>query len=880
MTHEKMFHLLSADQALQTVNSCSSGLSEAEAAERLALHGHNQLVEKEKDSLFKRFANQFKDLMIVILVIAALISGFLGELSDTLIILIVVIVNAVIGVAQEYKAEKALDALKKMALPTAKVRRGGHVMELASANLVPGDIVLLDSGDYVPADLRLITASSLKIEEAALTGESVPADKHTDALTQPDMVINDMRNMAFSSSYVVYGRAEGLVVSTGMNTEVGKIATLLMAQEDEQTPLQKKLHETSKLITWAILAIAVITFAVGVFEGRSILDMLLISISLAVAAIPEGLPAIITIVLALGVQTMAKENAIIRKLSAVETLGCTEIICTDKTGTLTQNRMTVTELYVNNERMALEQFKTAANDTTKRFIKAAVLCNDSKLNMTGSAPNVIGDPTENALIYMGLKKGIDKNVLEESTPRSFDIPFDSERKMMSVVNAWESGSYAVVKGAPDVLLTHCSSLEVNGVILPMTPAALTTIHEANRSMASQALRVLALAYKPVSVNPEAENLENELIFLGLVGMIDPPREEVKDAVVNTKMAGIITVMITGDHRDTAFAIARQLGIVEREDQVITGPELNTMTEDAFNEQVEHYRVYARVSPEHKLKIVKAWKKKGKIVAMTGDGVNDAPALKISDIGIGMGITGTDVTKSVSNMVLADDNFATIVIAVEEGRRIYANITKAIQFLLSCNLGEVITVFVATLMGWHALLPIHILWVNLVTDTLPALALGVDQTKVSAMNKRPRKPGSSLFSDRVGSNIIYHGILKGIITLGVYAFALEHYDSLTATTMCFATLGFIQLGHAMNVRSNTDSIYALGFFTNKALIAAIVVSAALQGMVIFIPALRDFFKVTPLNGEQWLIVLGATLLICVVVELQKLAIRLFGKKRSF
>ncbi len=876
MNQQKNPHMLTPDEALAAFGSRREGLTENEIAERLTLHGRNELAEEKKDTLLKRFMNQFKDLMIIILVVAAVISGMLGELSDTLIILIVVIVNAVIGVAQEYKAEKALDALKKMSLPITKVRRAGQVEQIASAELVPGDIVILDAGDFVPADLRLITASSLKIEEAALTGESVPTEKHIDALDQPDMVINDMRNMAFSSSYVVYGRAEGMVAYTGMDTEVGKIASLLMAQEDEQTPLQKKLHETSKLITWAILAIAVITFIVGISRGRTMMDMLLISISLAVAAIPEGLPAIITIVLALGVQTMAKENAIIRKLSAVETLGCTEIICTDKTGTLTQNRMTVTEIYVNNTQIPLEEFTASSDKTSLRFTDAAVLCNDSKLNMTGDSPSVMGDPTENALIYMGLALGVDKNTLETATPRTFDLPFDSERKMMSVVNTWEDGSYAVVKGAPDILLTRCSHMEVHGEKLPMTPDAVQTIHKANSMMASQALRILAIAYKPVSDSPAPDTLEENLTFLGLVGMIDPPREEVKDAVANTKKAGIRTVMITGDHRDTAFAIAKQLGIAEHEDQVITGSELNAMSDEDFSEMVEHYRVYARVSPEHKLKIVRAWKHKGKIVAMTGDGVNDAPALKISDIGIGMGITGTDVTKSVSNMVLADDNFATIVVAVEEGRRIYSNITKAIQFLLSCNLGEVITVFVATLMGWQALLPIHILWINLVTDTLPALALGVDQTKLSSMNKKPRKPETNLFAGRVGTSIIYQGILEGVITLAVYAYAMNQYDSLVATTMCFATLGFIQLTHSMNVRSNTESIFKLGIFTNKALLGAIAVSAFLQGMVIFIPGLREFFKVAVLNGEQWLIVLGAALSINVIVELVKFVIRKTAK----
>ncbi len=859
----------SVEDAYKALNTSKEGLSALEIEKRLNEFGKNELTEGDKVTLLQKFFNQFKDLMIIILIVASVISGLVGELSDTFIILAVVLLNAVIGVLQEAKAEKALEALKKMSLPFAKVKRDGVVNSIKSEEIVPGDIVILDAGDFVPADMRLTEVSSLKIEESALTGESVPTEKSNAIITEDNIVLNDMKNMAFSGSYVVYGRGEGVVVSTGMKTEVGKIATLIQSVEDEETPLQKNIAKTSKIITIGILIIAVITFLAGLLRGNEVVDMFMMAISLSVAAIPEGLPAIITIVLAIGVQKMAKENAIIRKLSAVETLGCTEIICTDKTGTLTQNKMTVREIFtegVFKEKEAL----------SKEFVAYMVLCNDTRFSVDAGQPVSIGDPTENALVNYGFYLGHDKNELEVKHPRVFDLPFDSERKMMSVVNVFDGKQIAITKGAPDVLIQFCTHIYKNGEVLALQESDHVELKAANKKLAEQALRVLALAYKPISGEAEYDTIEQNLIFMGLVGMIDPPREEVKGAVANCYKAGIRTIMITGDHQDTAFAIAKELGITQDPETVLTGSALNLIPDDVFEDTVDKYAVYARVSPEHKLKIVKAWKKKGKIVAMTGDGVNDAPALKVSDIGIGMGITGTDVTKSVSNMILADDNFATIVVAVEEGRHIYGNITKAIQFLLSCNLGEVLVVFIATMCGWTALFPVQLLWINLVTDTLPALALGVDKTKVSVMKEKPRLSSDSIFSNGVGFSIVYQGILEGALTLGAFIYALNTYGQEVAITVAFMSLALVQLAHSMNVRSNSESIFKLGITANKSLIAAILISVTLQISTVLITPLNKVFKIVPLNGEQWLLVASVAFGMIAIVEVVKIFIRKFSR----
>lgn len=897
-----MFHNLEKDEVLRRLETREEGLTPDEAAKLLERYGKNMLQEAKTKSLLAKFIEQFKNVMIFILLVAAVLSGILGEWTDTIIILLVVILNAVLGVIQENKAEQALEALKNMSSPQAKVRRGGQVTEIKSEDLVPGDIVLLEAGNVVPADLRLLEAASLQTEEAALTGESLPSDKQAGVLEGTDLVIGDRTNMAYMSSSVTYGRGVGVVTATGMSTEVGRIAGFIAEEETDVTPLQKKLDELGKYFTYIILGVCVVIFAVGLLQGREMLDMLLTSISLAVAAIPEGLPAIVTIILALGVQRMAGRKAIIRKLPAVETLGSTEIICSDKTGTLTLNKMTVEKLFVGGNTLeATEQLNEIPEG--KMLLQAMTLCNDSNIdegNSTGhtesekpkakqpggtkSGKAILGDPTETALVDYALSIGTDKREMEKQYPRTSELPFDSDRKLMTTIHQVEDGKFrALTKGAPDVLLSKCTHIFQDGVIVPLTEEHSREITASNKALADEALRVLAFAFREYGQppeNPTPEKTETDMVFIGLVGMIDPPRDEVRDAVAVCRKAGIRPVMITGDHRDTAAAIAKRLGIIEDDSHVLTGRELDQISEEDFAERVADYSVYARVSPEHKVRIVKAWKKKGKIVAMTGDGVNDAPALKSSDIGVGMGITGTDVAKGVSDMVLADDNFTTIVVAVEEGRKVYSNIRKAIQFLLSANLGEVLTLFIATLIGWRILEPIHILWINLVTDTLPALALGLEKAGTDVMAKKPRKSSSSIFSGGVGIGIVYQGIIEATLTLLVYYWAHTHYDEGVAVTMAFATLGLLQITHAFNVRSNTKSLFQIGWFTNKYMLGASVISGLLLVLVIIIPGLNDWFGVQHLSGLQWLIVCGAAIAIVVIVELVKLFIRMSGKGKTW
>jgi len=697
---ETLFHTLSVEDTLNKLETDKNGLDDEKVAQRRKIHGINELQEGKKKTILGMFVEQFKSVMVIILIIAAAISGFLGELTDTVIILAVVLLNAVLGVVQESKAEKALEALKNMSKPFSKVKRNGEIKSIKSADIVPGDIVLIEAGDIVPADMRLIECASLKIEEAALTGESVPVEKTSEQIADPDIVLGDRRNMAYLSSSVTYGRGLGVVTATGMKTEVGKIAGYLTSYENEETPLQRKLGELGKYLSIGVIAIAVIMFVVGILEGRDYLNMFLTSVSLAVAAIPEGLTAIVTIVLAIGVQKMARRNAIIRKLPAVETLGSTEIICSDKTGTLTQNKMTVKEVYFDAKIFTADEVKMdSVNAGT--LLQIMTLCNDSRLERTDKDKvKTSGDPTETALVDFAAIKGFYKDEKEKELPRAGEIPFDSDRKLMTTIHKMDNGKYRIMtKGAPDMLIERCTEILVNEKTEPLTNEILHMINEANKAMADKALRVLAMAYRDVDSIPEditSENVERDLVFAGLVGMIDPPREEVKDAVKVCKQAGIKPIMITGDHRDTAAAIARELGIVEDDSSVITGRELDKISEEDFFKEVEKYSVYARVSPEHKVRIVKAWKSKNKVVAMTGDGVNDAPALKTADIGVGMGITGTDVSKGVSDMVLADDNFATIVSAVEEGRKIFNNIRKAIKYLMNENKGEDIKLFIENL----------------------------------------------------------------------------------------------------------------------------------------------------------------------------------------
>ncbi|MGC5814618.1 calcium-transporting P-type ATPase, PMR1-type [Clostridium perfringens] len=846
-----------------------NGLSSNEALRRLEKYGKNKLETKKKKTLFKQFLSQLKDVMIYILIIAAIISAFLGEISDALIILLVIIINAVIGVIQESKAEKALDALKELSTPKALVKRDGSLKEILSEDIVPGDIVIIDAGRYIPGDLRLIDTANLKIEESAFTGESVPSEKDASFLPDKEIPIGDQNNMAFMSTLATYGRGVGVVVGTGMNTEIGKIAKMIEQEENDETPLQKKLSELGKILGFLAVGICILIFIISFFQGRDLLEMFLTSISLAVAAIPEGLPAIVAIVLALGVQRMVKKNAIIRKLPAVETLGSVSIICSDKTGTLTQNKMTVTTVYTNDSYIKESEFNLNENES-KLLVDCMVLCNDA----TYSEKSQTGDPTEIALLESPFKLNILKEKLEKEFKRIDEIPFDSDRKLMTTVNLVDEKKARVfTKGALDSILSICNKISVNGKLLDFTKEYKAKVLENSNIMSDKALRVLAFAYKDISKeNIVLDSLEKDLVFIGMVGMIDPPRLEVKDSIKLCKSAGITPVMITGDHKNTAFAIANELGIAEDISQAITGHEIDKFKEEEFNEKIINYRVFARVSPEHKVKIVKAFKSHGNIVSMTGDGVNDAPSLKAADIGVAMGITGTDVSKGASDMILTDDNFSTIVSAVEEGRKIYLNIKKSIVFLLSCNLGEILTLFTAILLNWNSpLQPIHILWVNLITDSFPALALGVDKTKEDVMNNPPRNPKESIFvkSDKI--QLIINGVLIGGITLFAFKLGERLYpDSLIhAQTMAFVVLSVSQLFLSLSLRSNTKSAFSLGLFSNKYLVYSILLGIFLQVIIISISFIANIFKVTPLLLYDWIVVILVSLIPFVINEFLKL-----------
>ncbi|ELC8428942.1 calcium-transporting P-type ATPase, PMR1-type [Clostridium perfringens] len=865
-----MWYKKSKNEILQELDvDEKNGLSSTEALRRLEKYGKNKLETKKKKTLFKQFLSQLKDVMIYILIIAAIISAFLGEISDALIILLVIIINAVIGVIQESKAEKALDALKELSTPKALVKRDGSLKEILSEDIVPGDIVIIDAGRYIPGDLRLIDTANLKIEESAFTGESVPSEKDASFLPDKEIPIGDQNNMAFMSTLATYGRGVGVVVGTGMNTEIGKIAKMIEQEENDETPLQKKLSELGKILGFLAVGICILIFIISFFQGRDLLEMFLTSISLAVAAIPEGLPAIVAIVLALGVQRMVKKNAIIRKLPAVETLGSVSIICSDKTGTLTQNKMTVTTVYTNDSYIKESEFNLNDNES-KLLVDCMVLCNDA----TYSEKSQTGDPTEIALLESPFKLNILKEKLEKEFKRIDEIPFDSDRKLMTTVNLVDDKKTRVfTKGALDSILSICNKISVNGKLLDFTNEYKAKVLENSNIMSDKALRVLAFAYKDISKeNIVLDSLEKDLVFIGMVGMIDPPRLEVKDSIKLCKSAGITPVMITGDHKNTAFAIANELGIAEDISQAITGHEIDKFKEEEFNEKIINYRVFARVSPEHKVKIVKAFKSHGNIVSMTGDGVNDAPSLKAADIGVAMGITGTDVSKGASDMILTDDNFSTIVSAVEEGRKIYLNIKKSIVFLLSCNLGEILTLFTAILLNWNSpLQPIHILWVNLITDSFPALALGVDKTKEDVMNNPPRNPKESIFikSDKI--QLIINGVLIGGITLFAFKLGERLYaDSLIhAQTMAFVVLSVSQLFLSLSLRSNTKSAFSLGLFSNKYLVYSILLGIFLQVIIISISFIANIFKVTPLLLYDWIVVILVSLIPFAINEILKL-----------
>ncbi len=883
------------DVKKELATDIEKGLSSKQVEEKQQNVGFNELKARKKKSLIVKFLEQFKDFMIIVLIIAAIVSGIVGILegegiTDTIIILIVVIVNAIIGVAQENKAEKSLEALQKLSAHASKVIRNGKMIVIPSRELVPGDVVVLETGDYVPADLRIIEAVNLKSQESALTGESVPVEKITEEINE-EAGIGDRTNMLFSSSLITYGRGKGIVVETGMETEVGKIAEIINSSEEGTTPLQEKLNKLGKILGIAALAICVVIFIIGLLYGKEPIHMFMTAVSLAVAAIPEGLAAVSTIVLAIGVQRMVKKNAIVKRLPAVETLGSASVICSDKTGTLTQNKMTVQKIYVDNKLMDMENIKfVESKSDLESLIYNAMLCNDTKV---GANNELAGDPTETALVDMGMNLDIDIDKIF-SIDRLNEIPFDSSRKLMTTVHKIDNEYIVYTKGGVDELLKNCTSYIINGKIEKDLEEFKKSIYENNESMAKNALRVLAFGYKKIKKLPESkeeiEKLESDLIFVGMVGMIDPPREEAKKAVEKCKSAGIKTVMITGDHKITATAIAKQLGILENEDEAITGSELENMSDEELTKNIRNYSVYARVSPEHKVRIVRAWQANGEIVAMTGDGVNDAPALKNADIGCAMGVVGTDVAKEAADVILTDDNFATVVSAVEEGRRIYDNILKAIQFLLSSNVGEIIVLFVAILITpllakWfnitnisalEPLLPIHILWINLVTDSLPALALAVDPAAENIMQRKPNKKDKGIFTKGMTWRVIYQGIMIGFITLIAFIVGLatpgvtdEAAKIKIAQTMAFCVLALSELVHVFNIRNNKNSVFKTGILNNSKLILAILVSASFMFVILLIPGLREIFSIAQLPKENIVETVLLVLSPILVVEIFKL-----------
>ncbi|MDF2927105.1 MAG: cation-translocating P-type ATPase [Paenibacillaceae bacterium] len=862
-----------------------TGLSGAEAGKRLEQHGPNKLIGKKPKTLIQRIFAQINDVLVYVLIGAAVISGAMGEVADAIIIALVVVLNATVGVVQESRAEHALEALKQLSTPRAVVKRDGNTVEIPSEEVVPGDLVILDAGRYIPCDLRLVETANLQVEESALTGESVPVDKNADYL--PDTVANgelplgDQKNMAFMSTLVTYGRGAGIAIATGMDSQIGKIASLLDEADEGATPLQKNLSQVGKYLGIGAIGICALMFVVGLLQGRELLDMFMTSISLAVAAIPEGMIAIVSIVLAIGVQRMIKQNVIIRKLPAVEALGSVNIICSDKTGTLTQNKMTVTDFYADGTFSKLESLQLD-NSAHRLLLENLMLCNDASYRPDSKT----GDPTEIALLAAGAEFNLNKETLEQAHKRVNELPFDSDRKLMSTLNEYDGAYYVMTKGAIDNLLPLVTHIHKNGGIETITEADRKAIMDFTRQMSDNALRVLGAAVKKVPDRHIAvDEMEQQLAFVGLVGMIDPPRTEVAQSIAVCKQAGIRTVMITGDHRDTAFAIAKELGIASSKEEVMEGVELNGISDAELSSRIDRLRVFARVSPEHKVKIVSVLRAKGNIVSMTGDGVNDAPSLKQADVGVAMGITGTDVAKGAADMVLTDDNFSSIVRAVEEGRNIYRNIKKAILFLLSCNLGEIVALFLSILFGWATpLRPIHILWVNLVTDSWPALSLGMDSKDPKVMSEKPRSSKESLFHGKI-LYVVAYGAVIGIATLAAFIIGMKMYAEHTgffplmpaeytedalrhAQTMAFAVLSFSQLVHSFNLRSDTKSVFQ-GFFTNRNLVYSLLFGVVLQVCIISIAPLARIFSVHALGFQDWLIVSLLSLAPLVVSEIVKI-----------
>lgn len=877
----------------QLSTNIEKGITNEEVQKRLEKYGPNELKEEAKQSMLSKIIAQFNDFLIIILIVAAIISFFVGEKVDAVVIIAIVVVNAALGIYQEGKAEKSLEALKKMAAPNAKVLRNGNTEVISSNNIVPGDIVILETGDIIPADLRLVESSNLKIEEASLTGESVPVEKDANVTFDKDAALGDRINMAYSSTIVSYGRGKGVVVGTGHDTEIGKIATMIQTYDNEATPLQKKLNQLGKVLGVVVIVVCLVVFGLGLLQGRDLLNMFMTSISLAVAAIPEGLAAIVTIVLALGMNRMVERNAIVKKLLSVETLGTTTYICSDKTGTLTQNEMTVVKAYTNDKVIDVSgtgyepkgkftiNEEEVSNPTESvninTLLSIGILCSDAKLTKTDDGYKVLGDPTEGALVTLAGKAGIDQEYINKKYPRIEELPFDSDRKMMTTFheNFIPGKVVSFTKGAPDILIGKSSSIYLNGEIVPFTEDLKKKVLDINSQFSREALRVLAMAFRQYDSLPNEitiEGIENDMIFVGLVGMIDPPREEAKEAIRKCKNAGIHTVMITGDYKETAFAIAKQLGMAETEDQAMMGQELDNLTDEELREVVKEKRVYARVSPEHKVKIVEALKKNGEIAAMTGDGVNDALALKKADIGISMGITGTDVAKNTAEVILTDDNFASIVAAVEEGRIIYSNIKKFVFFLLSCNIGEVLIIFLSILLGYEVpLLPIQLLWLNLVTDSFPALALGMEKGDPEIMDIPPRNPDEPILDKDMVKALIVQSITISIAILGAYIWGMKVYgtENLTyARTITFTTLITAELLRAYSSRSLNHSIFEIGVFSNKTMVKSTLLAFALLLVVIYIPVLQPIFDTYAIGLKDWSMILVFAVLPLIVGELYK------------
>ena len=861
-----MWHSSSVEEIAKNLKTnINIGLSDDEAQKRFEIYGPNNLKEKKKESIFVKFIKQFNDFMIITLIIAAIISAVVSKLNgeadyiDSIIIVAIVIFNAIMGLVQEQKAEKSLEALKKMSAPNAKVRRNGRVQEIDTTMVVPGDIVILEAGNYVPADCRLINSYNLKIEESALTGETIPSLKDSSKILKENTAMGDLCNMVFATTIVVNGHGEAIVVETGMNTRVGKIAGMIIEDESPETPIQKKLAEVGKILAIACIIICILIFVIGIFKKIPIIEMFMTSVGLAVAAIPEGLPAIVTIMLSIGVTKMAKKNSIIRKLPAVETLGSSSVICSDKTGTLTQNKMTVTEIR--------NCFGRANSNERKFILELGTMCTDTTEERINGKLGFVGEATEVAISNAAMEEGVSKSFLYDEMKRINDIPFDSKRKMMTTIHKYGNGYRIITKGAPDVLLKRCSNCYSGGQIVPIFSKK-DDINEQNNQMAEKALRVIAVAYKDVEKLPEMQDVEKDLIFCGLIGMIDPPREGVKEAVRTCRRAGIKTVMITGDHLQTAKAIAKELGILKRGDLAIDGETLERMSQHELEQNIMDYSVFARVSPEHKVRIVKAFQSTGAVVAMTGDGVNDAPALKNADIGIAMGKGGTDVAKNAADMILLDDNFVTIVEAVKQGRNIYDNIKKAIHFLISTNIGEIVTIFFGLVLGIKSpLLAIQLLWINLVTDSLPAIALGLEKEEENIMSRLPRNPKKNLFADGLWWKIIIEGAMLGIFTLLAFSIGNRLYSVEVGRTMAFLTLGILELVHSFNIKSE-ESIFKIGVLENKYLVGALVLGVILQVIVVVVSPLAQVFSLVPLTGIQWLYTVLIAIAPIPIVEIQK------------